>query len=237
MKSLRFLPLFAILFLSVVLAACGQRADANVQTMQTTDCGVNWILIKPGQRAPTTAGNICGYNSTLPAYAMQGDTEFKAQFLQNVLVTVRVSYDYEIIDPVKFIGEAKFLGKQTSDGSTSESRKDNSGIEMAENSVIDKRIREATTSMTVQQNIVDFNTAKFEEELEKQTNKDLFDRGVRINSMAFVMIPEDQTRMAIDAATAVNVYKSKGLEEFGQKIAIARAGATQIQITTDRKSP
>jgi len=148
-----------------------------------------------------------------------------------VLVTVRISYDYEIIDPVKFIGEAKFLGKQSNDGSASESRKDNSGIEMAENSVIDKRIREATTSMTVQQNIVDFNTAKFEEELEKQTNKDLFERGVKINSMAFVMIPEDQTRMAIDAATAVNVYKSKGLEEFGQKIAIARAGATQIQIS------
>mgnify|MGYP003575657800 CR=1 FL=1 len=234
MKYFRFLPVYAILFLTALLGACGQRADANVQTMQTTDCGVNWTLIKPGQRAPTTAGNICAYNSTLPAYAMQGDTEFKAQFQQNVLVTVRISYDYEIIDPVKFIGEAKFLGKQSSDGSTSESRKDNTGIEMAENSVIDKRIREATTSMTVQQNIVDFNTAKFEEELEKQTNKDLLERGVRINSMAFVMIPEDQTRMAIDAATAWNVYNSKGLGEFGKQMAIARAGATQIRIDTDK---
>lgn len=235
MKSPRFFLSLLLLSLTFILGACGQRADANVQTMQTTDCGVSWTLIKPGQRAPTTAANVCAYNTTLPAYAMQGDTEFKAQFQQNVLVTVRISYDYEIVDPVKFIGEAKFLGKQTSDGSTSDARGENKGIEMAENSVIDKRIREATTSMTVQQNIVDFNTAQFEELLEKQTNKDLLERGVRINSMAFVMIPEDQTRMAIDAATAVNVYKSKGLEEFGQKIAIARAGATQIRIDVDGK--
>lgn len=232
MKSLRFFSLFAVLALSFVLSACG-RADANVQTLQTTDCGVNWILIKPGQTIPTTVG-VCSYNTTLPAYAMQGDTEFKAQFQQNVLVTVRISYDYEIVDPLKFIGEAKFLGKQGGASSGTDARKDNSAIEMAENSVIDKRIREATTSMTVQKNIVDFNTAKFEEDLEKATNKDLLDRGVKINSMTFVMIPEDQTRMAIDAATAVKVYASNGLEEFGQKIAIARAGATQIRIDTDK---
>jgi len=234
MKSLKTFALSLFVAFTALLAACGQQADANVQTMQTTDCGVSWTLIKPGERAPVTSGNRCAYNTVLPAYAMQGATEFKAQFQQNVLVTVRISYDYEITNPVLFIGEAKFLGKQSGDGSTSEARKDNDSIEMAENSVIDKRIREATTSMTVQQNIVDFNTATFEQELEKQTNKDLSTRGVHINSMAFVMIPEDQTRMAIDAATAVNVYKSKGLEEFGQKIAIARAGATQIQITTDK---
>ncbi len=231
MNFLSRLLIIAFAVLSIV--GCGQTADANVQTMQTTDCGVNWKLIKPGERAPVTFGNVCAYNTVLPAYAMQGDTEFKAQFSQNVLVTVRISYDYEIVDPVKFIAEAKFLGKQSGDSSTSGNRSDNASIEMAENSVIDKRIRESTTSMTVGKNIVDFNSAKFEEDLEKQVNKDLLERGVSIKSMTFVMIPEDQTRMAIDAATAGKVYQSNGLEEFGKQLAVARAGATVITINTN----
>lgn len=219
---------------ALILAGC-DRAPANVQTLQTTDCGVTWTVIKPGQRIPTTTGNMCGYNTVLPDYAMQGDTEFKAQFAQNVLVTVRISYDYEIIDAVKFIGEAKFLGKQAGTASEASRSGENSAIEMAENSVIDKRIREAATSMTVKQNIVEFNTALFEEQLEKQANIDLAPRGIRLNSMTFVMIPEEQTRTAIDAATAVNVYKSKGLEEFGQRIAIAKAGAPHIIVNTGKE--
>ncbi len=226
----KLFTLFAVLT-AFFLAGC-DRAPANVQTLQTTDCGVTWSIIKAGQRIPTTVGP-CSYNTVLPDYPMQGDLEFKAQFEGNVLVTVKISYDYEIIDPLKFIGEAKFLGKQSSAAKDAAAGSSMSSIETAENQVIDKRIREATTSRTVKLNIVDFNPAKFEDELQAGSNADLAVRGVRLNSMTFVMVPEEQTRQAIDSATAMNVYASKGLKDLGERLAVARAGAAKIVVETN----
>lgn len=217
-------------FIFCFLAGC-DRAPANLQSLQTTDCGVTWVVIKAGQRIPSTVGT-CSYNTVLPDYPMQGDMDFKAQFDGNVLVTAKISYDYEIVDPIKFIGEAKFLGKSSSTAAKAADNANMNGIEAAENQVIDKRIREVATSRTVKLNIVDFNPAKFEDELLAGSNEELAKRGVRLNSMTLVIIPEDQTRMAIDAATAVNVYASKGLKELGEKLAIARAGAAKIVIDT-----
>jgi tRNA(Leu) C34 or U34 (ribose-2'-O)-methylase TrmL len=161
---------------------------------------------------------------------MQGDLEFKAQFDGNVLVTAKITFDYEIIDPIKFIGEAKFLGKSSGTAAQAAENSNMNGIETAENQVIDKRIREVATSRTVKLNIVDFNPAKFEDELLAGSNEELAKRGVRLNSMTLVIIPEDQTRQAIDAATAMNVYASKGLKELGERLAVARAGAAKIVI-------
>ncbi len=222
------ISIIALAASAFILAGC-DRAPANLQTLQTTDCGVTWNVIKIGQRIPTTAGNVCGYNTTIPDYPMQGETEFKAQFDGNVLVTVKISYDYEIIDGVKYIAEAKYLGK--AGGTAAEAAKAGTGpYETAENQVIDVRIREAATSRTVKQKIVEFNSAKFEDELLAAANTDLAVRGVRLNSMTFVMVPEEQTRMAIDAATAINVYKSNGMSDFGEKLAVAKAGAPHITI-------
>jgi hypothetical protein len=220
---------FAIMaVLAVLLTGC-DHAPANVKTLQTTDCGVHWNVIPAGQRIPSTVG-ACAYNTVLPDYPMQGDLEFKAQFDGNVLVTAKISYDYEIVDAIKFLGEAKFLGKQKNTAKDAAESSNMSGIEVAENQVIDKRIREVATSRTVKLNIVDFNPAKFEDELLSGSNKDLESRGVRLNSMTLVVIPEDQTRQAIDAATAMNVYSSKGLTALGERLAVARAGASRIII-------
>lgn len=213
------------------LTGC-DHAPANVKTLQTTDCGVHWEVIPAGQRIPTTTGQACAYNTVLPDYPMQGDLEFKAQFKGNVLVTAKISYDYEIVDAIKFLGEAKFLGKQSNTAKDAAASSNMAGIEAAENQVIDKRIREAATSRTIELNIVDFNPAQFEDELQKGSNKELEARGVRINSMTLVIIPEEQTRQAIDAATAMNVYQSKGLTALGERLAVARAGATKITIDT-----
>lgn len=229
----KFISTLFVLF-CFALAGC-DRAPANVQTLQTTDCGVRWNVIKAGQRIPSTAGQPCAYNTVLPDYPMQGDLEFKAQFDGNVLVTAKISYDYEIVDPLKFLGEAKFLGKQNSSAQTAADGSNMGGIETAENQVIDKRIREAATSRTVKLNIVDFNPAKFEDELLNGSNNDLATRGVRLNSMTLVIIPEEQTRQAIDAATAMNVYTSKGLKDLGERLAVARAGASRVVVETANK--
>ena len=49
--------------------------------------------------------------------------------------------------------------------------------------------------------------------------------------VALVPIPEEQTRLAIDMLTAYKVYDSRGLAEFGQKLAISKAGAARITLT------
>lgn len=231
----RFITIIGAVLGLLVLAGC-DRAPANVATLQTTDCGVTWTVIKAGQRIPTTVGT-CSYNTVLPDYPMQGEAEFMAQFAGNVLVKVRTTFDYSIVDPILFLGEAKFLGKQRGSAAAAADGSNMAGIETAENQVIDKRIREATTSMTQKQDIVEFNSAKFEDELQKASNAELQKRGVVLNSMTFVMIPEEQTRQAIDAATAMNVYKNKGLEQFGQQIAIARAGAARIVVEPAQPAP
>lgn len=224
--------IFAIIVMALALVAC-DRAPSNVKTLSTTDCGVTWTVIPAGSRIPSSVGS-CEYKTVMPDYPMQGDTEFQAQFVGNALVKIKISYDYEIVDGLKFIKEAKFLGKSGSAASSASSTNMN-GFETAENVVIDVRLRELTTESTVKQDIVTFNPSTFEDKLFADANKVLEPRGVRLNSITFVTIPEEQTRMAIDAANAMNVYAAKGLTDFGQKLAIARAGSAKIVVETPAK--
>jgi hypothetical protein len=229
-KLTSYLCSFAILAL---LSAC-DKAPSNVKTLMTTDCGVSWSVIKAGERIPSSVGT-CEYKTVLPDYPMQGDTEFQSQFLGNVLVKIKIAYDYEIFDGVKFIQEAKFLGKSASSAEQASSATAMGAYETAENVVIDVRLRELVTSTTLTQDIVEFNPSTFEDKLFIDANKALFQRGIKLNSITFITIPEEQTRMAIDAATAINVYKAKGLLEFGQKLAIAKAGSSKLVIENSKK--
>ena len=228
--------LACLLVLSV--AACS-RAQSNVATLNTSDCGKTWNLVPAGSRIPTNTGNYCGYNITVPNYPMQGGTDFLTQFENNVLVRVNIAYDYEITNPIMFIQNAKFLGRMrgtTTDGDEAHAdSKGTSPYESAENVVIDIRIRELVTSATNKEDIVSFNPSNFEDGLFKRANEVLAARGVTLNSMTFVVLPEDQTRMAIDAATAIRVYESKNLGELGRQLVVARAGASQITVNTDKK--
>ena len=41
--------------------------------------------------------------------------------------------------------------------------------------------------------------------------------GVRLNFLTLTFIPDEQTRQAIDVATAMRIYESKGIKEVGEK--------------------
>lgn len=224
------LGLLLAVLVMISIAACSY-APANVKTLVSSDCGKTWQVIPAGQSVPRQT-LPCEYKTTIPDYPMQGDAEFKASFVKGVLVTIKTSYDYEIVDGVKFISEAKYLGR--ANGSSEISGGTGGAYETAENQVIDKRIREATTTLLLTEDIVDFQAAKFEDNLLIAVNKDLEARGVRLNSMTFIVVPEEQTRMAIDAAVAMKVYRNAGLEELGQKALVARAGAPKITIEGDQ---
>lgn len=233
------LKLFAAAFLVALLAACSY-APSNVVVLNTTDCGKSWSQIPTGTRVPNNTANVCGYNIQLPDYPMQGNTTFLTQFQGNVLVKVEISYDYQITDYLKYIQYAKFLGKKQATSSeqddTNANAQGSSRFETAENVVIDVRLRELVTTDTSSHDVVQFNPTEFEDALFKKANEALASRGVTLNSMTFVILPEDQTRMAIDAATAMAVYKSKGMEQLGNQLVIARASATRVIVNGDEKN-
>lgn len=203
------------------LAAC-DYAPANKQTLTSEDCGVTWSLVHPGEAVPRRQFP-CQYKVMIPDFPMQGDVSFKASFKNRVLANIEVSYEYQIVDGIKFIQEAKFLGSTAAESEAG-------AYESAENSVIDKRIREAVTALLVDQDIVEFSQAEFEVTLQDAVNKLLEERGVRLNFLSFVPVPEEQTRLAIDTMTAMKIYESRNLSALGEDVIAARAGATQINI-------
>lgn len=217
-----------LLLLLSIITGC-DYAQANQQTLITNDCGVSWELVKPGETVPKRIG-ACQYKTTLPDYPMQGEARFKTSFKDRVLASVEVSYEYVIADGVVFLGEAKYLGKQNSDPNDEANSADR--YESAENGVIEKRIREAATTLLLEEDIVEFSQAEFEDKLLGAANELLKDKGVQLNFISFVPIPEEQTRLAIDTLTAMRIYQTRGLEDLGKSMAVARAGATKVEMTS-----
>lgn len=223
MKKTIILVLFSVI---LAMQSC-DYAQSNVQTLYTDDCGQNWKVIGTGETVPSQVG-VCAYKVTIPDYPMQGECKFKTSFAHKVLADIEVTYDYSILDGVKYISDAKYLGKENS---ASSDDTNSSGVyETAENAVIDTRIKEASRKLLVDQDIVDFSQAKFEAQLLDSVNAMLATRGVKMNFLSFTPIPEEQTRLAIDVVNANRIYKSNGLEAVGAEIAAARASATRITV-------
>jgi hypothetical protein len=220
-----------IVMLVSALALVGgcARAHANKRTLHTSDCGVNWTEILPGNAVPyTSAATPCSYTVSIPDSPMQGEARFKTSFKDRVLAQVDIAYEYQVFDGVRFISEAKYLGKASSDAN--DASNSNSAYESAENTIIEKRIREVATEMLLEEDIVEFVQAEFEDRLLEKSNELLADKGVKLNFMSFVPVPEEQTRLAIDMITAHRIYESHGLGPLGHDIAVSRAGATKIVV-------
>lgn len=213
----------AILLLAGCYLQSCDYAHANVNTLITENCGVDWTLIKAGESIPKGVANPCHYKVTIPDYPMQGDSKFKVMFAENVLSTIDVAYDYTITSPIAFIKEAKYLGKTNSSDV-------NSQFEGAENMVIDKRIKDVVRGLIATEDVVTFSPSDFEDKILPNVNKVLNPLGININYLSFVPLFDEQTAQAIDVATAMKIYKSKGLEVIGEKVMQSKAGAARITI-------
>ena len=232
MKRL-FTQISLLLVLIVSFSSC-DRAQSNVQTLYTSNCGVSWTLIKAGERLPKGIG-MCSYKITVPDYPMQGESIFKSAFKNRVMAKIEVTYDYSITDAKLYVGEAKYLGKKNSN--SDDEVNSSKAYETAENSVIDKRIKEVARDLLIDEDIVEFSQAEFESKLLKEVNDLLKNKGVNINFLSFVPIPEEQTRQAIDVVTAMKIYESKGLTDIGKAVSSARAGATKMEVVVQKDAP
>lgn len=220
----------ALFAAAALLALVGcDRAISNMQTLVSDDCGVTWKAIRAGGAVPARVG-VCALKVTIPNYPMTGDATFRTAFANRVLVNVSVGYEYTITDAIKFLSEARYLGRQNSAGDDSANSAGN--YESAENTIIDRRIRETTSSLLLSQDIVDFDQGRFEDALLARLNEVLSDRGVELASIAFVVTPDEQTRQAMDAASARRVYASIGITPLGDQLMIARAGAPRVTVNT-----
>ena len=222
----KILFILAIVVSFMTLQSC-DKSQANVQTLISNDCGVTWQLIPPGQTIPKRV-MACELKTTIPGAPMTGESLFKTTFANKVKANIELDYEYEIVDPVKFISNAKYLAKSNSDGD--EVSANSSRFESAENSIIDKRIKEIARNLLENVDIVEFDQSEFEDNLQDSVNKDLESRGVRINYLSFVPTPSEQTEQAIDVATAMKIYESKGLQEVGKQVITNKAGATKINM-------
>lgn len=228
----KFIVLMTAALVLTTMQSC-DRAQANVQTLISNDCGVSWELIKPGEVIPKRVG-ACALKTTIPGFPMVGESHFKTTFANNVKAQIDMDYEYVIIDPVVFITDAKYLAKTNVDGddvSANDSR-----FESAENSIIDKRIKDISRDLLGNLDIVDFDQSEFEDKLLEAVNKSLESRGVRINFISFVPEPSEQTAQAIDVATAWRIYESKHLEEVGKQVISNKAGANRIIIQSQSSS-
>jgi hypothetical protein len=166
---------------------------------------------------------------------MTGETKFRTSFKERVLANVEIAYEYSIVDGKSFIGEAKYIGRANSEAEDETNA--STQYESAENTVIDKRLRDLVGELLTNEDIVELNQGAFEERLLEEINKRLANKGVRLNFLSFVPIPDEQTRQAIDVATAARVYESRGLTDVGRAVMIARAGAPKVTVTNEVPAP
>lgn len=222
---------FIIIAATAILATGCARTPSNVHVISTTNCGAAWEKLDVGSSVPKHTGNPCGYTVALPNWPMAGDAKFKTQFAKKVLSKATLSYTYVITNPLAFINEARYLGKM---GGSLELSAESTGerYEMAENIIIDKLLREVTTDLTRELDVVDANPAEIEDAIFKKAKDALDKKGVTLSDLALVIENDEQTRLAIDAATAVRVYEAAGIGDVGKQVMAARAGATQITVNS-----
>ena len=225
-QSLTFLLLMGLIVFT--FASCNY-AKSNQQVVVSTDCGMNWKGIKAGDAVPKGVANPCYMKVVIPNYPMQGDSRFITNLKDRVRAFVHIDYDYSITEPLEFIKQAKFLGKANAHAD-SDGALDPSAFEGAENMVIDKRIRDVSKSIFINEDIVELDQADIENKLLVTSNKVLEPLGVTLNFITLTFDLDDQTRQAIDVSTAMKIYESKNLSDLGKLVIVQKAGAARLTV-------
>ncbi|QHL86744.1 hypothetical protein GU926_04540 [Nibribacter ruber] len=220
--------LWVIGILVMALQSCNY-AKSNQQVVVSDDCGMAWKKVNAGDAVPKGVGNPCFMKVVIPNFPMQGDSRFISNLKDRVRASIHIDYDYSITDPLAFIRQAKFLGKANANADKNEAL-DPSAFEGAENMVIDKRIRDVSKSLFLQEDIVELDQAELENKLLLSANKLLEPLGVHLNFITLTFDLDEQTRQAIDISTAMKIYESKNLVEVGKQVIVSRAGATKVTV-------
>ena len=223
--------LMSIVGLGLLTMNSCNYAKSNQQVLVSDDCGMSWKKINPGESVPRGTMNYCYMKVVVPNYPMQGDATFVTILKDKVRANIHIDYDYSITNALLFVKQAKSLGRANANPDDPDAINEK-GFEMAENMVIDKRIREVAKAIFIQEDIVDMDQTEVEALIHRKTNKILAELGVELNFITLTLDLDDQTRQAIDISTAMKIYESRGIQELGKEVMKERAGATKVVVNT-----
>lgn len=213
---------------AALIAQSCNYAKSNQQVVVSSDCGMTWKKIEAGDAVPKAGLNMCYMKVVIPNFPMQGEARFISNLKDKVRANIHIDYDYSITDALSFIKQAKFLGKANVDADNEDAL--GKSFEMAENMVIDKRIKDVAKRIFVNEDIVELDQSDIENHLLEESNRELEKLGVKLNFITLAFDLDEQTRQAIDVSTAMKIYESKGLQDVGKAVMIERAGATKISV-------
>lgn len=219
------------IFVTTFIISCNgcRKIPANQFVLNSENYGKEWKLLGADETVP--ACNMAGcYNVYLPATTMVGDLssiQRVGKTGESARVKFLFTYQWEIVEPLLFIKEAKELkdGDYTSDGS----------LEGIENRLIDKHFHDRAAELLVEESVRNFDQAYFEKKLLVSINDDLKKYGVAISAAS--VVPEFGRFLedALDAATALDFYKSIGEESLGREIIKQNAGASKVIVNVDKE--
>jgi hypothetical protein len=226
--------LFLLFFVFATFTSCSSFAPSNIQILITEDCGKTWKIIKTGSSVPTGIGNYCYRVVMIPNYQLVGDSRYKVTFNNNVSAFVDMDYTYSIVEPLKFIPNGRGIGSAKFNTEASKEYID-SQFESLESTLLDKKIKDICRDFFKKQDVVDFDD-NFEKIIFDNANADFEKLGIRLESLDVIPTFNEQTTEAIDATTALRIYKSKGLEKEGLEIIKAKASSSKIIIHEPKKA-
>lgn len=233
-RGIRKIWTLVIIASLTTLQSCNY-AKSNQQVVVSDDCGMTWKKINPGEAVPKAGLNMCYMKVMIPNFPLQGEATFISNLKDKVRANVHIDYDYSITDALAFIKQAKFLGKANVDADNEEAI--GKSFEMAENMVIDKRIKDVAKRIFVDEDIVELDQSEIENHLLTESNKALESLGVHLNFITLSFDLDEQTRQAIDVSTAMKIYESKNLQDIGKQVMSQRAGATKITVENKTETP
>ena len=227
---------FPLLFLALVaLAAACSTVPPNLHTIVTRDCWNHYTLVKPGDPKPRL-NYTCEKQIVLPAYQMPGQVEIAGRFKGDAKATLIVDYLYEITDPLLFVSQAKFLLQSGLDDAD-DYNTENKALELAENTITDKLVKDIVRDSLAKISIMDFDESAFENVLQTVSDKLSRTRGVTISAISLKIDYGPQTEQAKDAISAKGMYEAANAAELGEKIIAAQASKPEITITVEAPRP
>lgn len=224
---------YFIIAIALFVASCNgcRQIPANQIVLNSDNYGKTWRVLNPNETVPACSLPGC-YNVYLPASVMVGDVtsiQRVGKTGESARVKMLYSYQWEIEDAQKFITEAKELkkgGDYTSDGS----------LEFIEGRLIDKHFHDISAVLLVEEDVKNFDQAGFEKKFVPAMNDDLARFGIKILNISVVPEFGEQLETALDAAQALEVYRSIGEEELGKRIIQEKAGAPVINLNVQTNS-
>lgn len=219
--------LFILGLIAIISLQSCASVSPNMHLVYTNDCWNHINVVKAGNIKPKLY-TACDKMIALPAYQMPGNVVVKTRFKNDVKGVISIDYLYEITDAIVFVKSAKFLLQ--SNIQEDDYNKDNAALELAENTITDKVIKDIVRTITENMDATNFNESEFEANLEKAVNAAAKERGTLLSAFSTKIDFGGQTEEAIDAASAYGLYKANGMEKVGEEIMKANAGKPQIII-------